>query len=65
LVIAVRCRYNRHMKEFENAGADIIIDEETLVGQTLSQRIVEHMQEFSGAALVCGLAGQDLQDASS
>jgi CPA2 family monovalent cation:H+ antiporter-2 len=64
LVIAVRCRYNRHLKEFESAGADIIIDEETLVGQTLSQRIVEQLQAFSGAALACGLAGHDPQDAS-
>ena len=64
LVIAVRCRYNRHLNEYESAGADLIIDEETLVGQTLAGRITEQMQEESGRALACGLAGQDPEDAA-
>jgi CPA2 family monovalent cation:H+ antiporter-2 len=62
LLIAVRCRYNRHLKEFEKAGADVIVDEETLMGQSLSVKITEHMQEISGEALACGLAGRNPED---
>ena len=64
LMIAARCRYNRHLPEFENAGVDIIVDEETLMGQVLAERITMHMQEISGTALACGLAGQQPEDAS-
>jgi len=62
LVIAARCRYNRHLKEFENAGADIIVDEESLMGQTLAMKITENMQEVTGTALACGLAGRNPED---
>jgi CPA2 family monovalent cation:H+ antiporter-2 len=62
LLIAVRCRYNRHLKELEKAGADVIVDEETLMGQTLTLKIAEHMQEVSGEALACGLAGCNPED---
>ncbi len=64
LLIAVRCRYNRHLQELEKAGANVIVDEETLMGQTLTLKIAEHMQEVSGEALACGLAGRNPEDAS-
>jgi CPA2 family monovalent cation:H+ antiporter-2 len=58
LTIAARSRYNRHVTEIQKAGADIIIDEEASMGQQLAQKIVEHLQESSGAIIACRLAGQ-------
>lgn len=58
LTIAARSRYNRHVTEIQEAGADIIIDEEASMGQQLAQKIVEHLQESSGAILACRLGGQ-------
>ncbi len=58
LSIAARCRYNRHLEDLEKAGADIVIDEESTVGQMLTQRIIEHIQESSGSIFACRMAGQ-------
>lgn len=58
LSIAARCRYNRHLADLEKAGADIVIDEESTVGQMLTQRIIEHIQESSGSIFACRIAGQ-------
>ena len=58
LSIAARCRYNRHLADLEKAGADIVIDEESTVGQMLTQRIIEHIQESSGSIFACRMAGQ-------
>ena len=38
--IAVRCRHNRHMSDLREAGADIVVDEETTMGEVLSREIV-------------------------
>jgi len=58
LTIAARSRYNRHVADIEKAGADIVIDEESSMGQQLAQKIVEHLQDSSGAILACRLAGK-------
>jgi len=58
LPIAARCRYNRHLKDLENAGADIIVDEETRIGHILAHHILDYMQETSGEVMACRLAGQ-------
>ncbi len=58
LNIAARCRYNRHLADLEKAGADIVVDEETTIGQMLSQKIMQNIQENSGTVLACRLAGQ-------
>lgn len=60
LTIAARCRYNRHMKTIQNAGADIVVDEETRIGHTLSHEIIQYMQQTTGTALACRLAGQPI-----
>ena len=62
LMIAARCRYNRHLQEFESAGVDIIVDEETLMGEMLAEKITGHMQQISETALACGLAGRRSED---
>jgi hypothetical protein len=46
------------LADLEKAGADIVIDEESTVGQMLTQRIIEHIQEISGSIFACRMAGQ-------
>lgn len=58
LTIAARSRYNRYLNDIEKPGADIIIDEETVVGRQLARKIVDHLQTDSDRALACRLAGQ-------
>lgn len=57
LPIAVRCRYNRHFKALERAGAQIVVDEETQIGHMLAHEIAAFMQDGSETALACRLAG--------
>ncbi len=61
LPIAVRCRYHRHLEEIRKAGATIIVDEETRVGHDLAHQVVEFMQDSSGEALACRLAGKPVE----
>ena len=58
LNIVARCRYNLHLADLEKAGADMVIDEETTMGQMLSQKIIENIEESSGSILACRLGGQ-------
>ena len=58
LPIAVRCRYNRYLDDIKQAGADIIIDEETHLGHDLAHQIVDFMQKGTGIGLACRLAGR-------
>lgn len=62
LPIAVRSRYNRHFADLNAAGADIVVDEETVVGQTLSRAIVSFMQDADGTAMACRLSGKSPED---
>lgn len=63
LTIVARCRYNRYLADLRGAGADLVVDEETSMGQMLSRQIIAHLQDSSGAVLACRLAGQDLETA--
>ncbi len=58
LPIAVRCRYHRHFETIKNAGATIIVDEETRVGHDLAHQIVDFVQDSSGEHLAYRLAGK-------
>ena len=58
LNIVARCRYNLHWADLEKAGADMVVDEETTMGQMLSQKIIENIEESSGSILACRLGGQ-------
>ena len=58
LRIAARCRYNRHLGDLEKAGADVVVDEETTMGEMLSRKILEGLEETSDSLLACRLAGQ-------
>jgi CPA2 family monovalent cation:H+ antiporter-2 len=57
LGIIVRCRYHRSFWELEKAGADIIVDEEFVVGESLSERVVEYLAADTGQSLACRLSG--------
>jgi CPA2 family monovalent cation:H+ antiporter-2 len=59
LTIAVRCRYNRHLDDLEKAGADQVVDEEATLGQILSQKIIDHIEEISGCTMACRMSGRD------
>jgi len=56
--IAARCRFNRHVNDFQGAGADIVVDEEITMGNMLSRQIVEYLMDGSAAAVACRLGGQ-------
>ena len=65
LPIAARCRYHRHQEAVIKAGADIVVDEESLVGHQLAHRVVDFMKHASGEALVCRLMGRPMEDATA
>jgi K+:H+ antiporter len=58
LPIAARCRYNRHMEKLRQAGANLLIDEETLMGKTLGEAILTNLHEETCTDLACRLAGR-------
>ena len=58
LSIAARCRYNRHLADLEKAGAVMVVDEEITIGQILSEKIINALEESSGAVFACRLSGQ-------
>ncbi|MBI9087270.1 MAG: cation:proton antiporter [Desulfobacterales bacterium] len=58
LPIAARCRYNRHLEALRNAGADLIIDEETLMGKTLGEAVLARLETDSCTGLACRMAGR-------
>ena len=62
LPIAVRCRYNRHFNDLTAAGAEVVIDEETVVGHTLAHAIVDFLQDTDGTSLACRLSGKAPRD---
>jgi CPA2 family monovalent cation:H+ antiporter-2 len=55
--IAVRCRYHRHLEDLQDAGANLIVDEETNIGILLSKEVLESIHTRSGATIACRLAG--------
>jgi len=59
--IAVRCRYHRHLADLQDAGASLIVDEETNIGSLLSKEVLASIRTRSGTALACRLAGQSAE----
>ncbi|MGD8449386.1 MAG: cation:proton antiporter [Desulfobacterales bacterium] len=57
VTIAARCRYNRYVSDLQEAGADIVVDEEISMGNSLSRQIVDHLKDDSGAVVACRLGG--------
>jgi CPA2 family monovalent cation:H+ antiporter-2 len=61
LSIVARGRYHRHLVDLEEAGADVVVDEESTIGEMLTRKIKGGLEESSGALLACRLAGQSLE----
>lgn len=59
LTIVARCRYNRHLSDLTRAGASLVVDEETSVGETLSRKISEGLSGQSGIGLACRIVEED------
>jgi K+:H+ antiporter len=58
-VLFVRSRYHRSMEDLEQAGANIVVDEEETVGRMLSEEIIHFLGDGNRLALSCALAGED------
>lgn len=58
LSLVVRNRYNRHHRDMEKAGATVVVDEETLMGETLSRRITDCLADENCTLLACRLTGK-------
>ncbi len=59
LPIAARGRYHRHLADLQNAGAGLIVDEESNIGARLSKEVLDFIHTSTGAAVACRLAGQE------
>lgn len=46
------------MADLQEAGANIVVDEEITMGDMLSQQIVDHLKDDSGAMVACRFGGQ-------
>ena len=60
--LVARNRYNRHHKDLADAGATFVVDEETTVGEVLSQKINDCLSDEDCTLLACRLSGQKEED---
>jgi CPA2 family monovalent cation:H+ antiporter-2 len=58
-LLIVRCRYHLTRRDLEKAGADVIVDEEPMVGRELAREVVGRLPEDQLPAMACVLAGRD------
>ena len=56
--ILTRSRYHRYLTDLENRGATIVVDEESVVGQTLANDLIDLMREPDQEAMACALTGE-------
>jgi CPA2 family monovalent cation:H+ antiporter-2 len=56
--IIVRARYHRHTADLKKAGATMVIDEETKVGEAIDLELQNLLLHHQQAAMACALAGQ-------
>ena len=59
LSLVVRSRYNIHSKDLEKAGATIVVDEETLMGEALSLKITSCLEDENCTLLACRITGKE------
>lgn len=60
--LVVRSRYTRHRQDLADAGATIVVDEETTVGEMLSQKITDCLTEEDCTMLAFRLSGRKIED---
>ena len=56
--IIARGRYNISLGDLKEDGADVVVDEESVVGEMLAQKLCELTLQQQRIALACGLAGE-------
>jgi CPA2 family monovalent cation:H+ antiporter-2 len=62
--ILMRSRYHRYMADMKHRGATIVVDEESTVGQTLANHLIDLMRQPSQDAMACALTGERTQTLS-
>ena len=58
VAIIARGRYNISLGDLAEAGADVVVDEESVVGDMLAEKLCELTLQQQGITLACGLAGE-------
>jgi CPA2 family monovalent cation:H+ antiporter-2 len=56
--ILTRSRYHRYMMDLKNRGATIVVDEESVVGQTLANDLIDLIRKPNQEAMACALSGE-------
>lgn len=54
-VVVARCRYNIFRTDMEKAGAEVVADEENMVGMHLAEAVVHTLQEADSEEMACAL----------
>jgi CPA2 family monovalent cation:H+ antiporter-2 len=58
VTIIARGRYNISLEDLQEAGADVVVDEESVVGDMLAQKLCDLTLQQQGITMACGLAGE-------
>ena len=56
--ILTRSRYHRYLTDLQNRGATIVVDEESVVGETLANDLIALMSKPGQEAMACALSGE-------
>ena len=56
--ILTRSRYHRYLTDLKNRGATIVVDEESMVGQSLANELIDLMRRPDQEAMACALSGE-------
>lgn len=65
LSLVVRSRYNMHNQDLVNAGATVVVDEESLMGEMISSQILDCVSDDTCTLMACRLTGRRLVEAGS
>jgi len=55
--ILTRSRYHRYIDDLKDRGAAVVVDEESIVGQTLAENLIDLMRKPNQDAMACALSG--------
>ena len=56
--ILTRSRYHRYQMDLKSRGATVVVDEESVVGQTLATDLITLMSKPNQEAMACALSGE-------
>ena len=56
--ILTRSRYHRYLTDLQNRGATVVVDEESVVGETLANDLIALMSKPGQEAMACALSGE-------